>query len=75
MFPFGFFVVFVVKADDYECTGEMKQTPVARNKTLSFDIREKISYQNLISAIISILGIFASFCFLTIVIFFYSLGR
>nr|SVE83212.1 EOG090X0A5X [Daphnia magna] len=41
-FPFGFFLVFVAKADDYECTGERNSPPSLRQKTVHFVIHEKI---------------------------------
>nr|SVE82072.1 EOG090X0A5X [Daphnia magna] len=40
-FPFGFFLVFVAKADDYECTGERNNPPPLRQKTVHFVIHEK----------------------------------
>jgi len=42
-FPFGFFFVFVVKADDYECTGTRELPPTARSKTVEFVIKEKVN--------------------------------
>lgn len=41
-FPFGFFFVFVAKADDYECTGKRNRPPPLRQKTVHFVIHEKV---------------------------------
>ncbi|XP_046440866.1 SID1 transmembrane family member 1-like isoform X2 [Daphnia pulex] len=70
-FPYGFFFVFVVKADDFECTGKRINPPPLRKKTVHFTIHEKVSYIDFMAAVIGVLGIFAlfyigafvSFCF------------
>lgn len=60
-FPFGFFFVFVAKADDYECTGKRNRPPPLRQKTVHFVIHEKVSYIDFMAAVIGVLGIFALF--------------
>ncbi|XP_045025828.1 SID1 transmembrane family member 1 isoform X2 [Daphnia magna] len=60
-FPFGFFLVFVAKADDYECTGERNSPPSLRQKTVHFVIHEKVSYRDFMAAVMGVLGIFALF--------------
>ena len=44
LFPYGFFFVFVVKSDDYECTGTRELPPTTRSKTVEFIIKEKVNY-------------------------------
>lgn len=60
-FPYGFFIVFVVKADDYECTGSREYTPLMRRKSIHFVVHEKVYISS--PSIIDFLSTFSDFAF------------
>ncbi|XP_046446451.1 SID1 transmembrane family member 1-like [Daphnia pulex] len=74
-FPDGFFVVFVVKADDYECTGKRTASSPMRKKTVHFAIHEMVSYDNYRYAVFGVLGIFAIFYIGVFVSFCFNCGN
>ncbi|EFX79804.1 hypothetical protein DAPPUDRAFT_104073 [Daphnia pulex] len=74
-FPDGFFVVFVVKADDYECTGKRTASSPTRKKTVHFAIHEMVSYDNYRYAVFGVLGIFAIFYIGVFVSFCFNCGK
>jgi hypothetical protein len=57
-FPLGFYVVFVVKGDDWDCSGSYETVTVARNKSVKFSLQPSITYR---SYIISTVGAFLVF--------------
>lgn len=60
-FPLGFYVVFVVKADDWDCSGYYETVTVARNKSLKFSIEPSITYRNYIISTVVTLVVFVLF--------------
>lgn len=55
-FPNGFYIVFVPKGSDYDCTGKLQESLHQRNKTLWFKINASISYRDYVNAIFLTLG-------------------
>jgi hypothetical protein len=60
-FPLGFYVVFVVKADDWDCSGYYETVTVARNKSLKFSIEPGITYRNYIISTVGTIVVFVLF--------------
>ncbi|PSN48776.1 SID1 transmembrane family member 1 [Blattella germanica] len=69
-FPSGFYVVFVVKGDDWDCSGNFEGTVPARNKTLTFSISPSITYHNYIISVATAFVMFAVFYVFSIVVSF-----
>ncbi|KAK9876017.1 hypothetical protein WA026_011133 [Henosepilachna vigintioctopunctata] len=55
-FPSGFYVVFVAKADDTDCTGKIGMVEPDRVKNIVFRIKPSISYNDYINAVIATLS-------------------
>ncbi|XP_044738030.1 SID1 transmembrane family member 1-like [Chrysoperla carnea] len=62
-FPEGFYVVFVVKGDDYDCTGKDVNNTAAssRVKSLRFQIQPSITYSDYLFAILITTGLIVVF--------------
>lgn len=60
-FPNGFYIVFVAKGSDYDCTGNLKQSSLDRNKNLWFSINPSISYHDYVNAVLATLGCIGAF--------------
>lgn len=67
-FPLGFYVVFVVKGDDWDCSGYYETVTVARNKSVNFSIERGIAYHNYVISTLSALIVFALFYAFSIVV-------
>ncbi|KAJ9594365.1 hypothetical protein L9F63_014207, partial [Diploptera punctata] len=67
-FPSGFYIVFVVKGDDWECSGNLNTVSPARNKSLTFSITQSISYHKYIISTIGALFVFALFYIFSFVV-------
>lgn len=67
-FPVGFYVVFVVKGDNWDCSGYYETVTIARNKSLKFLIEPSITYHSYIISTISVLLVFALFYVFSIVV-------
>jgi len=61
-------VVFVVKGDDWDCSGYYETVTVARNKSVKFSIGRSISYHNYVISTVSALIIFVLFYAFSIVV-------
>lgn len=57
-------MVFVVKADDWDCSGYYETVTVARNKSLKFSIEPSITYRSYILSTLVTLVVFVLFCIL-----------
>ncbi|GLH03025.1 Sid-1-related C [Gryllus bimaculatus] len=61
-FPSGFYVVFVVKGDDYECSGKVpgyaNSTVEPRRKNLTFSLSPGITYRDYILATLCTVAVF-----------------
>ncbi|PNF38902.1 SID1 transmembrane family member 1 [Cryptotermes secundus] len=60
-FPLGFFVVFVVKGDDWDCSGYYETVTVGRNKSLKFSVERSITYFNYIISTVGTVVVFMLF--------------
>ncbi|KAL3270826.1 hypothetical protein HHI36_021345 [Cryptolaemus montrouzieri] len=60
-FPLGFYVVFVAKADDTDCTGKIGVFEPDRLKNIIFRIKPSISYNDYVNAVIATLASIALF--------------
>lgn len=60
-FPLGFYVVFVAKADDTDCTGKVSIVEANRLKNITMIIKPSISYNDYLNAVIVTLGCIALF--------------
>lgn len=60
-FPLGFYVVFVAKADDTDCTGKVGVSEPDRLKNIVFRIDPSISYKDYVNAVILTLSGIALF--------------
>ncbi|XP_034247853.1 SID1 transmembrane family member 1-like [Thrips palmi] len=58
LFPLGFYIVFVVKGDDYDCTGVSSQEPTQRSKRVAFSLHPSIGYEEYVTATVSALSIY-----------------
>jgi hypothetical protein len=67
-FPIGFYVVFVVKGDDWDCSGYYETVTVARNKSVKFSIEGSITYHNYVISTVSVVIVFALFYIFSIVV-------
>jgi len=67
-FPFGFYVVFVVKGDDWDCSGNFETVTIARNKSVNFTIERGITYNSYVISTISVVIVFALFYIFSIVV-------
>lgn len=67
-FPLGFYVVFVVKGDNWDCSGYYETVTVARNKSVKFSIERSITYHSYVISTVSALVVFALFYFFSIVV-------
>ncbi|XP_046979593.1 SID1 transmembrane family member 1-like [Schistocerca americana] len=67
-FPLGFYVVFVVKGDDVDCSGPDEPIIKPRNKTLSFSLSPSITYQKYLVAACVAIAAFALFYIFSIAI-------
>jgi hypothetical protein len=67
-FPLGFYVVFVVKGDDWDCSGYYETVTVARNKSVKFSIEPSITYNSYIISTVSAVVVFAVFYIFSVVI-------
>ncbi|XP_075216788.1 SID1 transmembrane family member 2-like [Lycorma delicatula] len=63
-FPQRLFVIFVVHADDKDCTGHLSGADLIRNKTISFSVTRNITYQDYLFAVVAVVSVF-SFTYLT----------
>ncbi|XP_066991155.2 SID1 transmembrane family member 1 [Anabrus simplex] len=62
VFPSGFYVVFVLKGDDYDCSGTYEPpTKRERRKEITFSINGGITYQDYIIATVGTLALFTVF--------------
>lgn len=61
LFPLGFYIVFVVKGDDYDCNGVSSLTPTERTKRVSFSLHPSIGYNEYIVATMSAFFLYLSF--------------
>jgi hypothetical protein len=66
--PLGFYVVFVVKGDDWDCSGSYETVTVARNKSVKFSIEPSITYQSYIWSTVGVLVVFMLFYIFSIVV-------
>jgi len=67
-FPLGFYVVFVVKGDDWDCSGYFETVTIARNKSVNFSIERGITYNSYVISTISVVIVFALFYIFSIVV-------
>ncbi|XP_065561244.1 SID1 transmembrane family member 1-like [Artemia franciscana] len=67
-FPNGFYLVFSVKADDYECSGKKDQQVYMRRKRIMFRITEKLKPSQFYTATLGVIGIFMLFYILGVFI-------
>jgi len=67
-FPVGFYVVFVVKGDDWDCSGYFETVTVARNKSVKFSIERSIKYHNYVISTVGALIVFVLFYVFSIVV-------
>ncbi|XP_063219057.1 SID1 transmembrane family member 1-like [Bacillus rossius redtenbacheri] len=74
LFPNGFYIVFVVKADDYDCSGSYTSlTPAintsapSRNKSLTFFVRPSITPEEYFVAAVSAVAVLGVFCMLYLI--------
>lgn len=67
-FPSGFYVVFVVKGDDWDCSGYYETVTFARNKSVKFSIEHSITYHNYVISTVGALIVFVLFYVFSIVI-------
>ncbi|GJQ73534.1 hypothetical protein Trydic_g2965, partial [Trypoxylus dichotomus] len=87
-FPNGFFLVFVARGDNYDCTQESSilpmprsrrrmVTPMNRTSEVRFKIRQSVGEEEYISAILFVLLANIAFCivFITIITIFYCCRR
>lgn len=70
-FPNGFFVVFVAKGDDYDCTGEVTSNIKNRTKQFTLVIKPSITYTDYVNAILMTLFAILIFYIVFGVIFFF----
>lgn len=54
-------MVFVVKADDWDCSGYYETVTVGRNKSLKFSIEPSITYLNYIISTVGTVVLFMLF--------------
>lgn len=73
-FPNGFYIVFVAKGSDYDCTGNLQQSLLNRNKSLWFRINPSISYRDYVNAAFITLGCIGIF-YLTFGVSFFFCSR
>ncbi|KAK3907859.1 SID1 transmembrane family member 1 [Frankliniella fusca] len=66
LFPEGFYIVLVVKGDDYDCTGQISKTVSVRSKKVTLSFQSSISYMEYIDATMAALFFYASFYVITI---------
>ncbi|KDR19041.1 SID1 transmembrane family member 1-like [Zootermopsis nevadensis] len=67
-FPLGFYVVFVVKCDDWDCSGSYETVKVGRNKSLKFSIKPSITHHSyIISTVVALLVISLFYIFSIVV--------
>lgn len=67
LFPDGFYIVFVVKGDDYDCTGKISSVSV-RSKNVTFSFQSTVSYTEYISATMAAFFFYASFYALAVLL-------
>ncbi|XP_069691138.1 SID1 transmembrane family member 1-like isoform X2 [Periplaneta americana] len=67
-FPQGFYLVFVVKGDDADCSGSYETVTAARNKSLRFSISPSITYHSYIYSTVGALVVFTLFYIFSIVV-------
>lgn len=65
----------MAKGSDYDCTGNLKQSLLNRNKQLWFHINPSISYHDYINAAFLTLGCIAAFYIMFAVSFFFCSRR
>jgi hypothetical protein len=73
-FSLGFYVVFVVKGDDWDCSGLYETVTVARNKSVKFSLEPSIRYRSYIistvGAFLVVMLLFYVFCIVLSVVYF-----
>jgi hypothetical protein len=66
-------VVFVVKGDDWDCSGSYETVTVARNKSVKFSIEPSITYHSYIISTVGallVLMLFYAFSIIISVVYF-----
>ena len=67
-FPAGFYVVFVMKGDDWDCTGKRENIEKDRRKSFTFSISPSITYHKYIIATVGAFVVFILFYIFSIVV-------
>jgi hypothetical protein len=60
--------VFVVKGDDWDCSGNYETATSARNKSVKFSIERSITYHSYVISTVGALIVFALFYVFSIVV-------